>query len=334
MLYFSGCNVSQGQEKEAAPFRVMFWNVENYFDTQHDTLKNDYEFLPRGVRYWTRKRFEAKRNQIYKTIVALGEAGGEPYSEALIPAIVGLAEVENDGVLRELCQGTPLAKYHYQSVHYESPDARGIDVALLYRPQYFRVLESRSLCVSDTSQGFRTRDILLVFGVSASGDSLVLFVCHFPSKRGGKEADVRRAKVARYLMQQMSSAIREHPTAVVLAMGDFNATPKEMAAYVPYGFVNLMDRLPTHEGSYFYQGRWSYIDQFFVSGNTLEEGKRDEGSCPLRLEGNNANIFHLRPLLTEDKGNMDLKPRRTFQGPKYYGGVSDHLPIYLTLQRM
>lgn len=349
------CAVAKSQGTKSQPLRVMFWNVENFFDTRHDTLKSDYEFMPRGTLYWTHRRFEAKRNQIFKTIVALGEEGGRPYSDALMPALVGLAEVENDAVLRELCQGTPMAKYHYQFVHYESPDVRGIDVALLYRPRCFRVLESKALCMSDTDQDFRTRDILQVFGVASSGDSLVLFVCHFPSKRGGKEAEMRRAAVARHLMQQMDSALCMHPTAVVLAMGDFNATPQELAQYVPPGllgdaeapifatqadsatpnnpnFVNLMSMLPSDEGSYFYQGRWSYIDQFIISRNALQTCNVGNGTqTSLHLEGNAAHVFRTRSLLMEDKRHLGQKPRRTYQGPRYNGGASDHLPIYLTL---
>lgn len=333
----------------------MFWNVENFFDTKHDSLKNDYEFLPRGSRHWTHSRFEAKRNHIFKTIVAVGEEGGQPYDDALMPAVVGLAEVENEVVLRELCLATPLVKYHYQFVHFESPDTRGVDVALLYRPQCFSVLSSTAICVSDATEDFHTRDILQVFGVASSGDSMMLFVCHFPSKRGGKGAEMRRVAVVRHLMQQMILAQHRHPTAVVLAMGDFNATPQELAQYAlpsffecagasgldtpaggsdsgSFGFVNLMSKLPSDEGSYFYQGRWSYIDQFLISSNTVQLCKtRKDIHANLRLADGAAHVFRASPLLMEDKRHMDQKPSRTYQGIRYNGGTSDHLPIYLTL---
>ena len=121
---------------------MAFWNVENYFDTQHDTLKEDMEFTPTGKNHWTAKRYADKRNKIYKMVAAMQW-----------PVVVGLAEVENDRVLRDLCRYTPLRRYGYEFVHYESPDRRGVDCALLYRKELFTVFESQRIDVSDSTEG-------------------------------------------------------------------------------------------------------------------------------------------------------------------------------------
>ncbi len=325
------------QPRETARYRIAFWNVENYFDTYRDTLKNDVEYTPYGDKHWNGKRYAAKRQQLYKTIVAMAEGT----DEALLPVVVGLAEVENGRVLRDLCQGTPLRQYDYQYIHYDSPDLRGADVALLYRPARFNVLHHRAIAVSDTTAGFYTRDLLEVLGSTPAGDTLMLYVCHFPSKRGGAEAASRRRVVAKRLRGLMDSAAVLHPTAVVVAMGDFNSTPEEPCltqdlGVEPHGdstkcqpFVNLMATLPRHEGTYNYQGMWSYIDHFFVS----REAVRPSQHTGLRVEGGRAQVFRNSFLLMNNPRRLDSKPRPTYQGPKYVGGASDHLPIFFTLSR-
>ena len=127
------------------------WNVENLFDTRHDTMKDDCAFTPEGDNHWTSKRYQDKQNKIFKTIAAMQW-----------PVVVGMAEVENDHVLRDLCRNTPLRKLGYDFVHFESPDQRGVDCALLYRKGLFDLFESTNIYVSDTTEGFYTRDILLV----------------------------------------------------------------------------------------------------------------------------------------------------------------------------
>ena len=197
---------------------MAFWNVENYFDTQHDTLKEDIEFTPTGKNHWTAKRYADKRNKIYKMVAAMQW-----------PAVVGLAEVENDRVLRDLCRFTPLRNQGYEFVHYESPDRRGIDCALLYRKEVFEVFESRRIDVSDSSEGFYTRDILMVGGVLGGGDSCYVFVNHWPSKRNGAVAERHRMEIARLLLGLMDSIRQTHPRALVLALGAFNSAPEEEA---------------------------------------------------------------------------------------------------------
>ena len=196
--------VVHGQEEQAS-FTVAWWNVENFFDTRNDTLTDDDEFTPDGEYHWTYRKFNAKRDGIYKTLLKMD-----------FPDVVGLGEVENAYVLRELCQGTPLRKKHYAYVHYDSPDRRGIDCALLYRRDRFTVTSSRPVNLSDSATGYFTRDILLVEGVTPSGDTLCFLVNHWPSKRGGDEAEKHRMLSAATVRRLMDSIATAHPTAAVI----------------------------------------------------------------------------------------------------------------------
>ena len=300
----TACSQTEGDARRC----IAFWNVENYFDNHDDPGKDDQDFTPEGNYHWTASRYLDKRNKIYKTLAALG-----------YPAVMGLAEVENDAVLEALCLGTPLRGKGYEAVHYESPDKRGIDCALLYRKDCFHLLESRPIVVSDTAHGFRTRDILLVVGVMGKDDTCCLLVNHWPSKAGGMKANRRRRAVARKLRSTMDSLMRAYPNALVLAMGDFNAAPDEAVIRREMGFgrtgrnaegvYNLMAGLPKGEGTYKYQGVWSYIDQMMASRKL------------------SAEVFRPEFLLTDDDRYMGHKPFRTYVGIRYHGGYSDHLPI-------
>lgn len=298
---------------QAQPLQAAFWNCENFFDTQHDTLKEDFAFTPAGENHWTPRRYADKRNKIYKLVAAMQ-----------YPAVMGLAEVENDGVLRDLCLGTPLRRFRYQFVHYESPDRRGVDCALIYRSDCFRVTESRAIYVSDTSNGFYTRDILFVGGILGKTDTCFFLVNHWPSKLGGATADRYRMNIARCLLHTMDSLQQAHPSALVLAMGDFNASPEEEAISTglefghnqrnAQGFCNLMYDIPKGTGTYKYQDGWSCIDQM-ISNQRLK-------------------IEILKPefMLKEDRRYLGMKLFRTYSGMKYLGGYSDHLPIIATLK--
>ncbi len=298
-------------------FSAAWWNVENLFDLRDDPKTNDDEFTPDGERHWTRRRLNAKLQGIYKTLVMMD-----------MPDVVGLGEVENAYVLRELCQGTPLAQVPYRYVHYDSPDRRGIDVALIYRTDRFTVTASRKVNVSDSAAGYFTRDILLVEGVTAAGDSVCILVNHWPSKRGGEEADAQRLRIADTLRRLMVELHAQHPTAAIIAMGDMNSTADEEAIAKGMGFgsdsVNadgirlLTLRLPRDSGSHKYQGVWRYIDQMLLLADALWEVKK-------------LKLLRFDHLLTDDGNRPGQRPKRTYQGPRYEGGLSDHLPLLLRL---
>jgi endonuclease/exonuclease/phosphatase family metal-dependent hydrolase len=305
--------------QEDSVFSAVWWNVENLFDTRDDPHTNDDEFTPQGDMHWTRRKLQAKLQGIAKTLAM-----------ADLPDVVGLAEVENSYVLRELCQGTPLARAGYRYVHRNSPDRRGIDCALLYRTDRFRVLKDSVVRVSDSAEGFFTRDILVVEGVTAQGDTVSLVLNHWPSKRGGDEAEAHRMAIADTLRRLMNELHAEHPQGAVVAMGDMNSTADEAPMAVGMGFGddsinadgirNLTWRLPREWGSHKFQGQWDYIDQVLLLAG--------EGWMVGDLK-----LLRYDHLLTDEKNRPGMRPRRTNQGPRYEGGLSDHLPLRLRLRR-
>ena len=305
------------QSQDSALFTAAWWNVENLFDTRDDPHTNDDEFTPRGELHWTQRKLWAKLEGIHKTLTMME-----------LPDVVGLAEVENKYVLRSLCQGTPLAQVPYRYVHYDSPDRRGIDVALIYRSDRFTVTASRPVHVSDSAEDFFTRDILVVEGVTATGDSVCLVLNHWPSKRGGDEADAHRLEIARTLRRLMNELHAQHPDAAVVAMGDMNSTVAEAAIADGMGFgadtVNpegirlLTQRLPRDWGSHKFQGLWDYIDHVFLLAGEGWEVKK-------------LKLLKYDHLLTEEGNGSGLRPKRTNRGQFYEGGLSDHLPLLLRL---
>lgn len=311
-------------------FRVMCWNVENLFDTRHDTLKNDREFLPDALRNWHYGRYKKKLADIASVIVAVGEWNP--------PALIGLCEVENDSVLRDLTRRSPLKELKYRYVMTDSPDQRGIDVALLYQRDKFKLLSSRSVPVGMPQKKDRpTRDILHVSGLVITKDTLDVFVCHLPSRSGGaKVSEPYRIYVARKLRHLSDSilSVRTHPQVII--MGDFNDYPhsKSIAEVLeavappphplPHKLYHLLARRAKQRGfgSYKYQGEWNLLDHLIVSGTLLDPSRR------FFTSEKHANVAQLPFLLEEDEKYGGVKPFRTYYGMRYQGGISDHLPIY------
>ena len=301
----------------AQPLRVVSWNVENYFDIYNDTLTNDDSFTPMGSHHWNSYRFASKRNALYKVIVSM--AGN--YSN--YPSIIGLCEVENAYVLRQLCFNTPLRRLNYRYIHYDSPDKRGIDCGLLYRADRFIPFYSQTIYVSDSSQDFYTRDILLVGGIADSKDTCYFLVNHFPSKLGGVRAENNRRLVAQRLLYTMDTIQQKHPTSIIVAMGDFNATSDEplfidefkfVLGVNSQGFYDLGYDIPEGEGTYKYQSIWSCLDHIITNRKV-----------PF-------HIYKPEFLLLPDKTHMGYKMNRTYIYVRYQGGISDHLPIYIDLE--
>ena len=308
------------------PYRVMFYNVENYFDTKDDPDKNDEDFLPNGKKHWTYNKMEEKRNSIAKVITAVGE--GTPV------AIVGMCEVENDYVLTSLVRYSPLKNYGYKFIHYDSADKRGIDTALLYDPKQFTPLSSKPLR-KEFSDGKLTRDVLYVSGETSYGDTLHVFVCHTPSRLGGKnQTEHYRVEVMSMVRSHCDSIFSISPKANIIIMGDFNDTPKDKSICETLGAKPLSQSYETTSlynmfyqfvdnpfiGTHKYQSQWSVLDQIIVSGNLLASGV---------VKPTSAYIFRAPFLLEEDKKNMNFRPKRTYNGLKYNAGYSDHLPVII-----
>ncbi|MDR1879309.1 MAG: endonuclease [Tannerellaceae bacterium] len=302
-----------------ALFRVMSYNVENLFDTKDNPATDDNEFLPSGSRRWSESRYYHKLQRIAKVIQAAGEWD--------TPALIGLCEVENDTVLTHLLTRTPLKHQSYRYCISESRDRRGINVALLYQRDRFGYIGHRSAPVVQQASGERAaRDILHVWGRLATGDTLDVAVCHFPSKYGGeKESEGRRLDAAKTLRSLCDSLRHIRRTPHLLLMGDFNDPPESRCMRLVTGdsLVNLFDasRRLDPPGSHKYQGEWSRLDQIIVSPNLIS------GSSSLRLIPQSVRLFHPPFLLTKDKTWRGQRPKRTYYGFTHEAGYSDHLPV-------
>lgn len=290
--------------------RVMFWNVENFFDARSDsTSVADTEFSPAGERRWGRKKFRTKCQAVAKTILwAASEQGG-------LPDVIGLSEVENARVLKALLQETALRKLDYRIVHFDSPDPRGIDVALLYRASRLQLQNAKPCHLyAQDSTVLPTRDILLA---SFSG-GLSFLVNHHPSKYGGAAVSEPRRRLAVQRLKQLADSLAAAGHGHIIAMGDFNDTPENpLYKGLEPTLWNLA--APLHEkgeGTIKYEGAWELIDMFFVS----------EACLPASME-----ILHVPFLQAPDASHAGTKPLRTYSGPRYAGGASDHCPIWVNI---
>ena len=314
-------------------FRIMFYNVENLFDPWDDTLTMDDEFLPGGDRNWTYQRYKEKVNKLYKTIVALGEWDA--------PSLIAVCEIENKRVLKELLQETPLKKIDYEIVHFDSPDRRGIDVALLYRKDRFTILYSGKYSVIFPGDvNYATRDILYVKGMinGAPSDPLHIFVNHWPSRRNGQMAsETRRMIASASLTGIVDSLLLVEEGAKIIIMGDFNDQPENksltnlVSARDPglvdsTAFVNLCGSWTGDISSYKYKGQWYMFDQIIVSKSLIN------GPSTFRIDKDSFKVFHPPFLLIPDKNYLGMKPFSTFYGFRYQGGFSDHLPVMVDVK--
>ena len=327
----------------ADSLRVLFWNLENYFDWRNDsTSVADAEFSSQGARRWTRKRFYAKTNAIAKAILwapssaeGVNASGSDnfpgtkkgpmsPESHHLpsadqLPDVIGLAEVENAFVLRRLLEDTALRKLDYRIVHFESPDPRGIDVALLYRSSRLELLDARPchLYAADSTV-LATRDILLARFIGPDGDDIAFLVNHHPSKYGGVAVSEPRRQVAVLRLKELADSLQSIGVTHILAMGDMNDTPANpVYKQLEPTLFNLAEPLYRQgEGTIKYDGAWELIDMFFAS-SAAEVG-------PMK-------ILRIPFLTTQDTAHAGTKPLRTYSGPRYLGGVSDHCPIMINL---
>lgn len=312
--------------------RIAFYNVENLYDTYDDSTTLDNEFTPDGIKHWSYSKFHTKLHHLAKSLIALEEW------DTL--AFIGLCEVENRYVLNKLLYESPLKGAGYRIIHNDSPDARGVDVCALYHPSKMQISGYRYYTVRypfDTAA--KTRDILYVRAVVGNGDTLHLFVNHWPSRRGGQEeSNPRRNFVASLLRHLTDSLLIAHCTSLII-MGDLNDEPwdtsvcqvlgaktdaREITERSLYNLMGIQKRR-WNEGTLKYRGTWSIFDQFIVSGHLL--GKHDE----MVISDEGARVFDEPFLMQEDPVYLGRKLNRTYVGPRHTGGFSDHLPIYLDL---
>lgn len=330
IVWFIGLNVSELHGQVA---RIAFYNTENFYDTKNDSLKNDEDFLPDGAKHWTYQRFRMKIVRLYQTFTAMG--GGE------MPAVIGLCEVENREVLNRLIYDTPLKKTGYQIIHRDSPDARGIDVAIIYRPDIFEP-DSCSWLKVPLPGKETTREILHVRGRLWGSDTIHVYINHWPSRFGGAGASAaKRLAAASTLAASVKDVLSENPSSNIIIMGDFNDEPGDESLQtlnkilmngdvenLPL-LINLSEKksLIDYEGTIKHQGSWSVFDQVIVSPSLTN------GTNGCRLVSKKAEIYAASFLLEPDATYTGYKPFRTYSGPGYNNGFSDHLPVSIRVEK-
>lgn len=297
-------------------FTVVELNCENLFDTVDDSLKQDEEFLPGSGRHWTPYRYWVKQNRIGQEILSCGMLD----SMEVIPDLVALTEVENDSVVHDLTKRSLLKNAGYEYVVTDSPDQRGIDVALLYLPSSFRLLSSRSIRIPPFRHFRPTRDILYASGATASGDTLHVFVVHAPSRSAGEKATrPYRMHVARQLYGAIDSLRALYAQPGIIVMGDFNDyTGDASIQFLLSGQLRDVsaEARGGHgaKGTYRYHSDWGSLDHILCDEHTA--------ACVVKCSINDAPF-----LLENEQKYGGVKPRRTYLGPRYLGGFSDHLPL-------
>jgi len=348
VIFFVGCGtdaqkngVIKKTEDTAYPYEllqdfsghpIVFYNVENLFDTLDSPGISDEEFTPTSEKGWNSTRYADKLKKLAKAITT---------PENKRPVLLGLCEVENAHVVRDLILTTPLNASKYRIAHFDSPDGRGIDVALAYDLERFYVLHQEAVPVVFMDPTERpTRDILYVKGVLQDSLELHVFINHWPSRSGGEEASrLKRERAAMTLRHKTDSILNIQPNANILIMGDLNDHPYNESVENVLGakhpvkspessLLNL--QYPANdkgEGTYNYRGEWGILDHIIVSNNLYS------GNNKLKVKPQVSHIVYEEFLLYKNKEG-EASPSRTYGGKNYYGGYSDHLPVYLYLEKV
>lgn len=332
-FFLSNKSIAQGDQSVKVA-TIGFYNLENLFDTENDTLINDEEFLPEGGRAWTKDKYDEKISNMAYVISQMGA----DLSPAGI-SVLGVAEIENKSVLDDLVADPQISERNYQIVHYDSPDFRGIDVALLYNPKHFKVTSSEPITVdiSYKENNRTTRDILHVEGLF-DGEPMHVLVNHWPSRRGGeKRSQWKRDKAAKICRGIVDSLQQSTPEAKVIVMGDLNDDPTSPSVKKNLKTVSRLKELEDKKymfnpyediyrrglGSNAYRDAWSLFDQIIIS----EDLAKEDNDGYYFYKG---QVFN-KKFLIQNSGKYKGYPMRTFSFDKYQGGYSDHFPSFIYL---
>lgn len=301
-----------GQTKDS--LLVMFWNMENFFDYRdRGEGESDKEFSSMGLRRWTKKRFYAKCNAVAKSLYWISDKYGD------FPDVIGLAEIENSNVLYRLLKDTALKKTDYAFIHYDGSDRRGIDVALLYRKSVLEpVSVTRRVPLYANGDTVITRDILHVeMKITESDRKINFIVNHHPSKYGGTKESHPKRIAAMNTLKALSDSLLALRNGSIIAMGDFNDTPDSEIFDIIKGTLDnkASDLADRGQGTIRYEGKWDMIDMFLVD-------YQSSANAEMKVE-------YIPFLMVRDTRHPGMKPFRTYSGPRYIGGVSDHCPILL-----
>ena len=310
LITFSLNNFSCDQDSQ--PLLIGYWNIENLFDLIDDPDKNDDEFSIGGRKNITQEIYELKLSHSAEVLTDLNAD------------VVGLSEVENELVLKELVKIIPNRNYNY--IHYDSPDERGIDNTLIYDPNRFKVLYSKPI-PNTLPGGDKTRDILYVKG-EYSGEIIHLFVNHWPSNYGGREKSIpKRAATAQLIVREILSILSKNASAEILLLGDFNENPNEMnvQSLKTIGLTSLMESMlsQSKKGTNVYRGKDYFYDQIIIH----ESLKDEEG---LAIDPESIYILDL-PKYRQQEGRYAHYPFRFWAGDRVLGGYSDHLAVRVSI---
>jgi hypothetical protein len=316
----------------AAHMVIGFYNVENLYDTIDDPLKDDDEFTPAGKLRWTSERYYHKLNRLSEVIAAIGSE-----VSANGPELLGLCEVENSAVLKDLFAAPALSKRQYRHILMEGPDARGVDVALAYDPAVFELKKAVSYHVKlATDSTHKTRDILVVSAMY-HGDPVCVLVNHWPSRRGGEFAS-RANRIAAAIKARAiaDSVLNSEPKTHLIIMGDLNDDPVNESVKKVLGtsadlqdlknnqFFNPMEKLYKRGiGTLAWQDSWNLFDQVLLSANWFAQNQR--------WAFRSAGVYN-KKFLASSQGKYRDYPFRTYSGGSYTGGYSDHFPAFIVLQ--
>ena len=340
------CTVSMAQTKS---YVIGFYNLENLFDIYNDPAKNDEEFLPDGANNWTETKYQKKLHNMAQVIRAMHDDNGCWHT------VLGISEIENRMVIEDLVMDPQIAEAGYQIVHYDGPDRRGVDVALLYDPKKFEYIESESIpytfagskinfsLTKEAQDYFRTRDILMVHG-AIDGERVAIYVTHLPSRLGGRSGDLR-SRGAEIIYNHARRMQARFPGIKIVVMGDMNDNPTDESQAVwlhgkgkidevgPSDFFDpFTDMLKAGYGSLAYQGEWNIYDIIQVNYNLAKAPKGGLKIRPITKDKYYARIFK-KPFMTQQSGQYKGTPFRTFSNGAFIGGYSDHYPTYIVISK-
>jgi hypothetical protein len=345
------CSAAFAQKKGTQNHVIGFYNLENLFDVYNDPVKNDEEFLPEGKNKWTEAKYQVKLKNMAKVIRAMKEENGVWH------ALLGVSEIENRLVLEDLVWEEQIREANYQIIHYDGPDRRGVDVALLYDPKVFTFIESESIPFTfegssidwiqskEERDYFRTRDILMVHG-TIDGEHFAVYVAHLPSRAGGKKGGNQlRDRGGEIMYNHAMQMQAKYPGIKIICMGDMNDNPTDpsMAEYL-HGkefteevtdtefFSPFTSMLKAGFGSLAYQGVWSIYDLLLVNNALVHPQEGTFGLRQLHKKGYYGRIFNAK-FLTNQAGQYKGTPYRTFSNGAFIGGYSDHYPTYIVITK-
>ncbi|MBQ9311325.1 MAG: endonuclease/exonuclease/phosphatase family protein [Bacteroidales bacterium] len=342
--------VGSSAQRKHASYVIGFYNLENLFDTVHDEGKNDYQYLPDGQNQWTEAKYRKKQHNMATVIKAMKEDNGAWH------AVLGVSEIENRHVLEDLVSQPEIADANYQIVHYDGPDNRGVDVALLYKPEILKVITSESIpftfapsridfseWTKEEMDRFRTRDVLMVRG-TIDGEMFAFFVTHLPSRLGGKGADLR-PRGAEIIYKRAMELQKEFPGIKIVVMGDMNDNPTDISmtdfmrgkekikSVTDEDFFSpFLSMLKAGYSSLYYRGEGNIYDIILVNNAIANAPKGTFQIQPIVQKKYYGRVFS-KPFMTNQSGDYKGTPFRTFSGGAFVGGYSDHYPTYIVIKK-